>query len=97
MLIQAKTSLLRPPVSEINFRAAARPVCSMLQDMLQVLLVCDAASLRNRFRGGLQAPSSCIEIATCSGFVYASARCEIQSVLLECSYPLWRFNMIGVE
>ena len=88
MLIQVKTSLVGPQVNEINFRTAVRLVGCMLQDVGTVLLVFDAASLRNRFRGSLLASSSWIEIATCSGFEYASVKCEIQYLLLEWWNPL---------
>jgi len=61
----------------------------MLQAMLSVLLVCDAAWLRNRFQVVFRPHLRASKYATCSGFVCASVRCEIHSVLLECLlYPL---------
>lgn len=97
MSIQVKTSLVGPQVNEINFRTAVRLVGCMLQDVSTVLLVFDAASLRNRFRGSLLASSSWIEICNLFGLrvCVCQMRDSVSSVGVKKSAE--RLNMFGVE
>jgi hypothetical protein len=75
LLIHAKTSLVRPQVNEISFRTVAGRVGCMLQDMLSVLLVRDAASLCNRFRGS-------------TGLIFVNRNCNLFGLRV-CVRRMW--------